>query len=310
MSKKTITKPQTSKPRKTRRDHPGRNISTATSIGSPSDLNGAIFEGDCLKVLQAFPASSVDLILCDLPYGTTQNRWDSVIDLDQLWCLYKKIIKPSGAIVLTSQGPFTARIILSNEQWFKYKLVWEKSKPTNFLNAKKQPLRKHEDICVFYSKQPTYNPQMSFGSPYSKGVRKNQLSGSYGDFKPVLVQSSGSRYPTDVIYFKTAESEGKVFHPTQKPVELARYLIKTYTSTGDLVLDNAFGSGSFLVGALLENRRYCGIERNESVELFKKAQIDYIAIAQTRLNQAFDSLQENEKTFATRPTVYRNGLMP
>lgn len=151
---------------------------------------------------------------------------------------------------------------------------------------------------------------MSFGSPYSKGVRKNQLSGSYGDFKPVLVQSSGSRYPTDVIYFKTAESEGKVFHPTQKPVELARYLIKTYTSTGDLVLDNAFGSGSFLVGALLENRRYCGIERNESVELFKKAQIDYIAIAQTRLNQAFDSLQENEKTFATRPTVYRNGLMP
>ena len=120
-----------------------------------------IIEGDCLEVMKNIPNKSIDMILCDLPYGTTQNKWDSIIDLDELWKEYKRVIKDNGVIILTSHGVFTAKLILSNEKWFKYKLVWEKSKATNFLNAKKQPLRKHEDICVFYKKQPIYNPQMT-----------------------------------------------------------------------------------------------------------------------------------------------------
>ena len=247
------------------------------------DLRNSLIEGDCLSALKAFPSSSTDIVLCDLPYGTTQNKWDSIIDLDNLWSEYNRVVKPNGAIVLSSQGVFTAKIILSNEKFFKYKIVWEKSKATNFLNAKKQPLRKHEDICVFYRKPPTYNPQMKKGDPYDKGVRKDQLTGSYGDFSATHVKSNGLRYPADVIYFKTAESEGQVYHPTQKPVELGRYLIKTYTNPGDIILDNSFGSGSFLVSAALEDRYFCGIEKNKDVHLFKKEKIDYIEVARDRI---------------------------
>ena len=127
---------------------------------SIQEMQNTLFEGDCLEIMRQFPDNSVDMVLCDLPYGTTQNKWDSVIDLELLWKEYNRIVKKDGAIVLTSQGIFTAKLILSNEKNFKYKLIWEKSKPTNFLNAKKQPLRKYEDICIFYRKQPTYNPQM------------------------------------------------------------------------------------------------------------------------------------------------------
>lgn len=249
------------------------------------EITNKLFEGDCLQVLPFFPSQSVDLILCDLPYGTTQNKWDSVIPLEPLWQQYTRILKTNGAVILTSQGVFTAKVILSRESWFKYKIVWEKSKPTNFLNAKKQPLRKHEDLCVFYARQPVFNPEMGKGEPYDKGVRKNQLSGSYGDFLPSHVKSSGERYPTDVVYFKTAESEGPVWHPTQKPVELGRYLIRTYTNPGALVLDNAFGSGSFLVAAALEGRNYVGIEKNQDVHLFKRVQVDYVGLAKKRLEE-------------------------
>ncbi len=260
----------------------GRRFTPTKALHAP-ELANTLFEGDCLQILPLFPSSSVDMILCDLPYGTTQNKWDAVIPLTPLWQEYKRIIKPNGAIVLTAQGAFTAKLIMSNEKWFKYKIVWEKSKPTNFLNAKKQPLRKHEDICVFYKHQPTYNPQMSSGEPYDKGVRKQQLSGSYGDFLPVHVKSEGECYPTDIVYFTTAESEGPVWHPTQKPVALGQYLIKTFTTKGALVLDNAFGSGSFLVAAAIEGRRYVGIERNQGVHLFKHLKIDYVGVAKQRL---------------------------
>lgn len=234
-----------------------------------------LFKGDCLEVMKDISDGSVDMILCDLPYGTTQNKWDSVIPLDKLWDEYKRILKNDGVVVLTSQGIFTAKLILSNEKWFKYKLVWEKSKATNFLNAKKQPLRKHEDICVFYNKQPKYNPQMTEGEPYDKGVRKNQLTGSYGDFKPVRVRSEGMRYPTDIIYFKTAESEGKVYHPTQKPVKLLEYLIKTYSNEGETVLDSTMGSGSTGEACLNTERNFIGIEQDEK----------YFEIAYNRLNR-------------------------
>ena len=241
------------------------------------DLN-KIYNEDCLEGMKRIDDKSIDMILCDLPYGTTQNKWDSVIPLDELWKEYKRIIKDNGVIVLTSQGIFTAKLMLSNEKWFKYKLVWVKSKATNFLNAKKQPLRKHEDICVFYNKQPQYNPQMTEGEPYDKGVRKNQLTGSYGDFNPVHVKSEGMRYPTDVVYFKTAESEGKVYHSTQKPVALFEYLIKTYTDEGEIVLDNCIGSGTTAVACLNTNRNFIGFEKedkyyniaNERIEKYMK----------------------------------------
>ena len=296
-----------------------------------SEFTNKVIQGDCLDVMSTMPDKSVDMILCDLPYGTTQNKWDSVIDLDKLWAEYTRIIKDNGAIALTSQGVFTARLILSNEEWFKYKivltsqgiftaklilsnekyfkykLVWEKSKPTNFLNAKKQPLRKHEDICIFYKKQPTYNPQMTQGESYDKGIRKDQFTGSYGDFKPRHVKSDGMRYPNDVVfyeednfddcvYFKTAESEGTVYHPTQKPVELGRYLIKTFTNEGDIVLDNACGSGSFLISALLENRKFIGIEKNEQVMLHKVKPTDYIKVCNDRIQETLEKMQKEEKT--------------
>jgi site-specific DNA-methyltransferase (adenine-specific) len=268
---------------------PNRDIAKTTTenVAHEGAIRNVLFEGDCLEVLNQIPSASVNLILCDLPYGTTQNRWDSVIDLNRLWAHYKRVLAAKGVVVLTAQGVFTAKLILSNEDWFKYKIVWEKSKSTNFLNAKKQPLRKHEDICVFYKEPATYNPQMQAGEPYDKGVRKNQLSGSYGDFSPAHVRSDGARYPNDVVYFKTAESEAErtVWHPTQKPVGLGRYLVRTYSNEGDIVLDNAFGSGSFLVAAAMEKRRFIGIERNIETHLFKNESIDYVDLASRRLTK-------------------------
>ncbi len=271
------------------------------------DFLNKVVQGDCLEVMQSIPDKSVNMILCDLPYGTTQNKWDSVIDLQKLWSEYERIIKDDGAIVLTSQGIFTAKLILSNEKLFKYKITWIKSKSTNFLNAKKQPLRKHEDICIFYKKQPTYNPQMSEGEAYDKGIRKDQYTGSYGDFKPKHVKSNGERYPNDIVfyeeqniddfvYIKTAESEGTVYHPTQKPIELGRYLIKTFTNPDDIVLDNACGSGSFLLSAILENRKFIGIEKNEDVLLHKVEPTDYIKVCSDRIKETLKRKEVEEKT--------------
>ena len=273
------------------KENMSKRISTKNELENSIGIElNRVYEEDCLRGMKKIKDKSIDMILCDLPYGTTQNKWDSVIPLDELWREYHRIIKDNGVIVLTSQGIFTAKLILSNEQYFKYKIVWEKSKSTNFLNAKKQPLRKHEDICVFYRKPPTYNPQMTKGEAYNKGFRKKQLTGSYGDFKSTEVKSNGERYPTDVVYFKTAESEGKVYHPTQKPVELGRYLIKTYTNEGDIVLDNTCGSGSFLVSAILEKRNFIGFEKNEDVNLFKNQEIDYIKVCEERIEEAYNKI--------------------
>lgn len=259
------------------------------------DFRDRIIKGDCLDVMRGLPDESVDMVLCDLPYGTTQNKWDSIINLDLLFSEYKRIIKPHGAIVLTSSGLFTAKLMMQAPEIYRYKMIWVKSKATNFLNSKKQPLRKYEDICVFYKAQPTYHPQMSEGPSYDKGVRKNQLTGSYGDFSPSHVKSSGERYPTDVLYFKTAESEGTVYHPTQKPVELGRYLVRTYTNPGDIVLDNACGSASFCVAAALEGRSFIGIEKNEDVARFKKHPVDYIEIGRQRVHEAKRIVEGEEK---------------
>ncbi len=278
-------------------------------------VGGQLHQGDCLDVLTSLDAHSVDLVLCDLPYGTTQNKWDSIIPLDRLWAQYRRIVKPRGVIALTAQGVFTARLIMSNEAWFRYKFIWVKSKPTNFLNARRQPLRQHEDICIFYRGQPEYHPVMSRGAPYDKGVRKAQYTGSYGDFKPVRVKSSGLRFPTDTLYCKTAESEpgGRVWHPTQKPVALGRYLIRLFTGKGDTVLDNAFGSGSFLVAAALEGRRFIGIEKNEETHLFKNERIDYMAVARKRLAETATTLQQDKTPAvlfsATATPCVRGGMV-
>lgn len=253
-----------------------------------------ILEGDCLELMKDIPDNSIDMLLVDLPYGTTQNKWDIVIPFEDLWKEYNRIVKKDAAMVFTSSGIFTAKLILSNPKYYKYKMVWVKSKATNFLNAKRQPLRKHEDIIVFYRKQPTYNPQMGKGDPYNKGVRKDQLTGSYGSFEPTIVESNGERYPTDIVYFKTAEAEGKVWHPTQKPVELGRYLIRTYTNKGDVVLDNTSGSGSFLVSAVLEGRNFIGMEKNEDTKLFKKQDIDYIELSKKRVLDAYSVTKYKE----------------
>lgn len=245
-----------------------------------------VVQGDTIAKMKEIPDNSVDLLLVDLPYSTNQNKWDRVIPLPDLWEQYHRVVKENGAMIFTASGMFTAKLVLSNPKEYKYNYTWIKSKATNFLNAKKQPLRKHEDILVFYQKQPTYNPQMTSGSAYSKGIRKDQITGSYGDFKPVLVKSKGKRYPVDVLYFKTAEAESKVVHPTQKPVALGRYLIRTFSNPGDVVLDNTSGSGSFLVAALQEGRNFIGIEKNENVALFKKQKVDYIEVTKSRINQA------------------------
>jgi len=246
-----------------------------------------VTHGDCLEVLAQVPDGAIDLVLCDLPFGTTRNGWDSAIDLEALWRHYARVVKPDGAIVLHAQGAFTARLILSQPDWFRYKLVWVKSKPTNFLNARRQPLRAHEDVCVFYRRPPVYHPQMRAGEPYSKGVRKDQRTGSYGAFAPALVASAeGERYPTDVLYHKTAESEGPVWHPTQKPVGLARELVRTYSRPGEVVLDNACGSGSLVVAAIAEGRNMIGIERERAGLRVEAEAVDLIELARRRVREA------------------------
>lgn len=274
-----------------------------------------LLEGDAFHHLAQVPERSVHLILCDLPYGTTQNAWECQLDLPELWRHYQRILVPNGVVVLTAQGVFTARLILSNEAWFKYKLVWIKSKATNFLNARKQPLRRHEDVCVFYKGQATYHPQMREGKPYDKGVRKEQLTGSYGEFQPVRVRSEGGRYPDDLLEYRedeedilrtaTAEAEGPVWHPTQKPLALGRHLVRTYSNPGDLVLDNAFGSCSFLVSALAEGRNFLGIERNEHTARFKGTErVDLMFLARARLWEVWKDLPETQ-----RSTLVPSGLL-
>lgn len=219
--------------------------------------------GDCLERMKEIPDGSVDLILTDPPYGTTACKWDSVIPFEPMWAELKRIIKPNGAIVLFGAEPFSSLLRCSNIKDFKYDWIWEKSKATGFLNSKKQPLRAHEVISVFYSKPPTYNPQMVEGVSYNKGVRKEQTDNDvYGSFKQVEVKSDGFRFPRSVQYFKTAELEGG-FHKTQKPVALLEYLIKTYTNENEVVLDFTAGSFSTGVACVNTNRKFLGIEMDE-----------------------------------------------
>ena len=231
-----------------------------------------IRQGDCLELIKEIPDKSVDMVLCDLPYGTTRNKWDSVIPLNKLWKQYERIIKDNGAIVLFSQMPFSAELVHSNLKLFKYEWIWQKDNGTGFLNAKKMPLKIHENILVFYKKLPLYNPQMRTGfKPYK--CKQGRHSTNYGAYEQGhITESNGERYPIDIIEFKKDSG----LHPTQKPVALLEYLIKTYTNEGDTVLDNCMGSGSTGVACINTNRNFIGYELNEK----------YFEIAEKRINEA------------------------
>lgn len=225
-----------------------------------------LFNDDMFNVYDRLKDNSIDLLLTDFPYGTLnkRNAWDMIINYNKFWKAVDRICKPNCAIISTAAQPFTSVLISSNYKDFKYCLVWEKSKASGYLNAKKQPLRAHEDIVVFYKKQPVYNPQMSEGKPYDKGsaVRDTEAYGFQA--KEVHVKNdSGLRYPRSVLYFKTAEFEGKL-HPTQKPISLYEYLIKTFSNENDLILDPCMGSGTTGIAAINCNRSFIGIEKELS----------------------------------------------
>ena len=243
--------------------------------------NIKLYKGDCLEIMDKLIAEGVkvDAIICDLPYGTTQNKWDSVLPLDLLWNEYKRIIKPNGAIILTSSQPFTTKLISSNYDMYRYNWVWHKTRPSNFPLAKKQPMKYHEDVCVFGIKSPNYYPQMI----KSDKIRKKGKNDGYRGFnkgleKPEYLDKEYTDfYPSSIQTF--ALHNGGLLHPTQKPVELMEYLIKTYTNENEIVLDNTMGSGTTGVACVNTNRKFIGIEKDEK----------YFEIAENRIKQAVNN---------------------
>ena len=233
-----------------------------------------LWQGDCLELMKNIPDKSVDLVLCDLPYGTTRNKWDSIIPLDRLWEQYKRVIKDNGAIVLFSAEPFTSLLITSNIQWFRYDLIWSKTQGSDFLNANRKPLRSHENICVFYKKQPTYNPQKTDGKPY-KAKSGETTSTNFGKFNGNhhTENKDGKRCPLSVLRFSGEHNRGKQ-HPTQKPTGLLEWLIKTYTNEDETVLDNSMGSGSTGVACVNTGRKFIGIELDQGYFDIAKERIE------------------------------------
>ena len=233
-------------------------------IGGKMETNKVIC-GDCLEVMPNILDKSIDMILCDLPYGKTKNKWDSVIPLDKLWIQYERIIKDNGAIVLTGQDKFSAKLMLSNKKLHRYNLIWEKTdRPTGFLNANRMPLRSHEDILVFYKKLPCYNPRWEIGEEnHSRGHSrgKKRTNNCYGEFNQNHIEFfTNKKYPRSVLKFSR---EHPPIHPTQKPVALFEDLILTYTNEGDLILDNCAGVGTTAVACINTKRNYILIEKEK-----------------------------------------------
>lgn len=220
--------------------------------------------------MQRIDDKSIDMILCDLPYGTTNCSWDTIIPFEPLWNQYERIIKDNGAIVLTGSQPFTSKLISSNLSLFRYEWIWDKKNPTNFPLARKQPLKYHENILVFYKQQPVYNPQKLFGMPnHKQGNLKSEITTEvFNKTKRTNDDLSGEKFPRSIIEISKHSSQLGL-HPTQKPVELFEYLIKTYTNKGAVVLDNCMGSGTTAVACLNTDRKYIGFETNK--EYFVKS---------------------------------------
>ena len=260
-------------------------------------------KGDCLEIMKDIPDKSIDAIICDLPYGTTACKWDVVIPFEPLWAQYKRIIKDNGAIVLFGSQPFTSALVMSNPKWFKYSLVWEKSNPTGMGQANKRPMKYHEDICVFYFKQPTYNKQMipRLNKSMEQHIKNNgtfnvsnktsgnQQSIAYKEI-PANRYSATEKNPSSIIKINSLRANSKEWcdHPTQKPLDLMKYLIKTYTNEGETVLDNTMGSGTTGVAAVNLNRNFIGIEMDEH----------YFEIAEKRIGGAKNIEHDKQQTFS------------
>ena len=240
-----------------------------------ADLLNEVTQGDCLEVMREIPDKSVDMIPCDLPYGTTACKWDTVIPFEPLWAEYERIIKDNGAIVLTASQPFTSALVMSNPKLFKYAWYWDKVRGVGHLNAKKQPLKCVEDVLVFYKKQPTYNPQMRERDKPRKS-RNNNTQQVYGATEANFEgETLDKRYPVNLLTYSKSSHADMLAHPTQKPIALFEYLIRTYTKEGDVVLDNCIGSGTTAVAAINTNRQFIGIEREtEYVETTNKRIFD------------------------------------
>lgn len=227
--------------------------------------------GDCLNLIKNIPDKSVNLVLADLPYGTTRNKWDSVINLDLLFQEYNRIIKDNGVILLFCDGLFMCDIMNANRKYWRYNLVWDKGRGSDFLNANVKPLKSHEEIAVFYKKKPTFNKQMWYSTPYKK-TKNGSLSDNYGTRKEAFSESlDGARNPLTVLKFPKDSTR---YHPTQKPIKLLEWLIRTYTNEGDLVVDSTMGSGSTIIAAINTNRKYIGFELERK----------YFDIANERIN--------------------------
>ncbi|HBO0952582.1 TPA: site-specific DNA-methyltransferase [Pseudomonas aeruginosa] len=249
-----------------------------------------LIQGDCLSVMPTLPDASVDLILADLPYGTTQCAWDSVIPLEPLWEQYLRIAKPNAAIVLCAAQPFTSTLVASQPSLFRYEWIWEKGHATGHLNAKKQPLRAHESAVVFYRKQPTYNPQMTSGHDRKTATKRRDRTQVYGaQTFDAIAYDSTERYPRSVQFF-SSDKQRSAFHPTQKPVAWMEFLVRTYTNPGMVVLDNTCGSGSSGVAAVRSGCSYIGIEkdRGENGE-----SLGYLDTARRRIDEELMRLNDH-----------------
>lgn len=238
-----------------------------------------IYNEDCLEGMKRIPDKSVDMILCDLPYGTTRNKWDSIIPLDLLWEQYNRIIKDNGAIVLTAQTPFDKVLGVSNLKYLRYEWIWQKDNASNFLNARRNPMKVHENVLIFYRKMPKYQPQMREGyEPYQSARSAKPVDTYMNNYDTTYVsRSSGKRFPISVLTFNSERG----LHPTQKPVALFEYLIKTYTIEGENVLDNCMGSGTTAIACMNTNRNYIGFEMDTN----------YFNLANERIEKHLNPIQ-------------------
>lgn len=257
------------------------------------EMLNRLHQGDCLDVLQQLPDRSIDLVLCDLPYNMTRNRWDEEIPLDTLWPQYKRVLKPTGCVVLTSCQPFTSLLVMSNPQWFRREIIWKKNKSSDFMNAKRQPMRIHENILVFAPKQPAYYPQFTEGTPY---VRWNTQAAvdrqtNFGAHKANVARSDGERYPTTVLEFDRVP---RPLHPTQKPIDLGLWCVRSYSNPGDVVLDNAFGSGAFLEAAVRCGRNFVGIDKYRVID-GKYGPFDQFAYAEQQIRAALADVRDGQE---------------
>jgi site-specific DNA-methyltransferase (adenine-specific) len=243
-----------------------KNEITENKALSIARVSGSTFvKADCFDVFPFIKDKSIDAIICDLPYGTTACKWDSILSLADLWAEYERIIKDNGAIILFGSQPFTSTLINSNTKLFKYELIWDKVSTSSGVMAKKQPMKCHENILIFYKKQPTYNPQMYKGKQWSRGGKNRNTPQIYGDIKSIgkpKNDTTDMKYPKSIITFSNANRNNRI-HPTEKQIDLMEWIVKTYTNEGDMVLDNTMGSGTTNLACIKLNRKSIGIEKEK-----------------------------------------------